>query len=252
MNKDGPAPREMLARVAFTGVICLPHMASLPEPEQTKVPRGTGRILIASFILAVLALVLLAWLADEVFEGHTQHLDLYIRLWIHQFAFRDMTVAMTVLSRLGSALFLAVATVLLFIRFLVMCWRRAAVWLVLAMAGAAVLDQTLKLAFHRMRPLPFFGTAPHSYSFPSGHALASFCFYGVLAGLLTARIRNRAAQVLLWVFAAVLIAAIGFSRIYLGVHYPTDVIAGYLAAAVWVSALIFADRMRERRRQNGR
>ncbi|MFB3918234.1 MAG: phosphatase PAP2 family protein [Terriglobales bacterium] len=89
---------------------------------------------------------------------------------------------------------------------------------------------------------------PHSYSFPSGHSLFSFCIYGVLAGLLTARIRSGALRAVIWLLAAGLITAIGTSRIYLGVHYPSDVIAGYLAAAMLVSTLIAADRMRKRKR----
>src|SRR5512146_346392 len=220
------------------------HRSPLPEAEQKPLPRRLGRVLLSSFGLAVLAIVLLAWLADEVFEGDTRHFDLYVRLWVHQWASGAITLAMAMLSQIGSALFLAIATVLLALRFLMMRWRRAAVWLALAMAGAAALDLTLKLAFHRARPQPFFGVAPHSYSFPSGHALASFCFYGVLAGLLTVRIQNRALRVVLWVVAGFMVAAIGYSRIYLGVHYPTDVVAGYLAATVWVGALLFADRMR--------
>ncbi len=223
--------------------------AYLPEAEQKPLqPRRVGRVLLLSFLLAVFALVLLAWLADEVFEGGLRHFDLYVRLWIHQWASPRMTLTMAMLSQIGSALFLAIATFLLALRFLVMRWYRAAIWLSLAMAGAAALDVTLKLAFHRARPQPFFGLAPHSYSFPSGHALASFCFYGVLAALLTRRNDNRVVRALLWTVAALLVAAIGFSRIYLGVHYPTDVLAGYLAAAVWVSALVTVDRLRTRLR----
>ena len=76
----------------------------------------------------------------------------------------------------------------------------------------------------------------------------SFCFYGVLAGLLTRRIRSRMLRVLIWTLAAVLLAAIGLSRIYLGVHYPSDVMAGYLAASLWVSTLVALDRVRVQRK----
>jgi undecaprenyl-diphosphatase len=223
--------------------------SKLPEPEQQPIPRRTGRLLLISFLLSVLALVLLAWLADEVLDGQTRHFDLYVRLWAHQWTSHGLTVGMTILSQIGSALFLGIATVLLALRFEMMRWRRAAKWLVLAMVGAAALDLTLKLVFHRTRPQPFFGGAPHSYSFPSGHALASFCFYGVLAGLISGRVRNRTVRAALWMVAAALIVGIGFSRIYLGVHYPTDVVAGYLAATVWVGALVSADHWRARRRE---
>jgi undecaprenyl-diphosphatase len=90
---------------------------------------------------------------------------------------------------------------------------------------------------------------PRTPSFPSGHSLFSFCFYGVLAGLLADRIDSRRWQVLIWTVAAVLVAAIGLSRIYLGVHYPSDVVAGYLTGTLWVSTMVAVDRMRKRRRE---
>ncbi len=222
---------------------------TLPAPEQqAPITPAAGWIVAASLAAAMLALILFSWLADQVLEGDTRHFDLYVRLWIHGYASPGLTTAMAVITRFGSALFLFVATALLITRFLLVRWRRAALWLAITMGGAVVLDTTLKLVFHRPRPVPFFGPEPHSYSFPSGHALASLCFYGVLAGLLTARLRQPVLRVLLWLAAALVVAVIGLSRIYLGVHYPTDVVAGYMAASVWVAALIFADRMRARRR----
>jgi undecaprenyl-diphosphatase len=100
----------------------------------------------------------------------------------------------------------------------------------------------LKLAFHRPRPVAFFGSTPSSYSFPSGHALGSFCFYGILAAILATRVRGRGAKFCVWMAAVLLVAMIGVSRIYLGVHYPSDVIAGYCAGAVWVGAIGILDR----------
>jgi len=87
----------------------------------------------------------------------------------------------------------------------------------------------LKALVHRPRPQPFFGyPQPNTYSFPSGHALISLCFYLALAEI---EGRKRA-----WRLAAVLFAvAIGLTRIYLGVHYPTDVAAGFATAIAWLS-----------------
>lgn len=107
-----------------------------------------------------------------------------------------------------------------------------------------------KLSFQRPRPVPFFDTPlPSSYSFPSGHALFSFCFYGMLAAIITARLHSRSARTVIWLLAGVLVALIGLSRIYLGVHYPSDVLAGYAAALVWVVAVAFGDHMLSRRRR---
>src|SRR5262249_18612156 len=108
-------------------------------------------------------------------------------------------------------------------------------------------DLALKYAFHRPRPPVFFGAQPHSYSFPSGHALCSFCFYAVLAGLIAARTRSLALRIAVAALAAVLVIAIGLSRVYLGMHYPSDGLGGYLAASVWVSAMLVLDRWRQRR-----
>jgi undecaprenyl-diphosphatase len=226
--------------------------SELPEIERAATPVPSMRaVILGSLVAAMLALLLFSWLADEVFEGDARRLDDFVRAWVHQFASPTLTSVMTVISHLGSGA-LALVFVIAFIVFLRVHWRRAAMWLLLSMAGGLVLELTLKHAYHRARPSPFFGAVPHTYSFPSGHSLLSFCIYGVLAGLLSARIRSAAWRALVWIVAAVLVLAIGLSRIYLGVHYPSDVIAGYLAGAVWISGLIAADRVHKRHRLRAR
>jgi undecaprenyl-diphosphatase len=119
------------------------------------------------------------------------------------------------------------------------------------MLGAAILNTTLKLTFHRARPQPFFDLlAPKSYSFPSGHSLASFCFFGALATVLTARIENKKINPVIWVTCGLMILLIGLSRIYLGVHYTTDVLAGYAAALIWIAVIRFLEMELLRRRKN--
>jgi undecaprenyl-diphosphatase len=93
---------------------------------------------------------------------------------------------------------------------------------------------TLKQQFRRNRPLPCGFPKPEGYSFPSGHALVSFCFFMVLAAMITAEQKAPLGRVAVWVIAAVMVFGIGLSRIYLCAHYPSDVVAGYLAALVWV------------------
>jgi undecaprenyl-diphosphatase len=101
----------------------------------------------------------------------------------------------------------------------------------------------------RDRPSPFFDTPlPSSYSFPSGHALCSLCFYGSLAWIYAAHVRSKLAQASMWLLSALLIFLIGLSRVYLGVHYPSDVLAGYAAAFVWFSAVIWADTLFNKRK----
>jgi undecaprenyl-diphosphatase len=219
------------------------HQVSGPEEAPKPTPLFEAAIL-ASLAVAVLALFLFAKLGSEVLEGDTQNLDLAIRAWVHSYASPGMTSAMKAISLLGYDILIA-ELLIAFAFFAWLRWRRAAVWLAVAMAGSLALDMTLKYAYHRTRPTAYFGVAPHSYSFPSGHALCSFCFYGVLAGLLSARTKSLAWRLFIWIAAAILVIAIGLSRIYLGVHYPSDVIAGYLAAAVWVGTVIVLDHVRK-------
>ncbi len=219
-------------------------------PEETPKPAPLlGTAILVSLGAAVLALLLFAWLGNEMLEGDTQHFDQVVREWVHRYASPGMTRAMTAISLLGYNV-LIVELVIALAVFAKLKWRRAALWLTIAMAGSLVLDLTLKYVYHRTRPTAYFGMAPHSYSFPSGHAMCSFCFYGVLAGLLSARTKPLVWRLLIWSAAAALVIAIGLSRIYLGVHYPSDVVAGYLAATVWVGMIIVLDHLRKVRKNS--
>lgn len=214
-------------------------------PEQPPKPTPFFETaIVVSLAVSVLSLFLFAWLGREILQGDTFRFDAGIRSWIHQFASPGMTRLMTAVSLMGYNI-LIVELVVAFVVFAWLRWRRAAVWLAVAMTGSLMLDLTLKYAYHRQRPSAFYGISPHTYSFPSGHALVSLCFYGVMAGLLSARIKSTPWRILLWTAAVLLILTIGLSRIYLGVHYPSDVLAGYLAATVWVGAVIVLDHARK-------
>jgi undecaprenyl-diphosphatase len=181
---------------------------------------------------------LFVWLAMTISSGAVGSFDEAVRSGIHRFSSADLTRLARGVSLLGSGAVIASLSVIAFIGFYATGRRRAAIALAVVMAGAVVLENALKFALHRARPEPFFGTAPETYSFPSGHALFSACFYAALAWLLSAAFRNLGARAVIWVISLALIAAIGLSRLYLGVHYPTDVIAGYLVAAFWITGLL--------------
>jgi undecaprenyl-diphosphatase len=201
-----------------------------------------GSILFLGLATAAGALFLFSWLAEEVLDGDAQAFDETIRAFVHGFAGVWLTAFMKFVTMLGSTLFLSVTLICILIIFIRINWKHAAVLLTVNMVGAVILNFVLKVSFARARPIPFFDTPlPDSYSFPSGHALYAACFYGVLAWLIAARIRDRPLKILIWVFAVMSALLIGLSRIYLGVHYPSDVIAGYSAAIVWVLTVIWAD-----------
>ena len=211
---------------------------------------NSGLLLLGALLAAVVSLFLFGWLAEEMLEGDTQKFDMAVRNAIHQHAAPALTRLMQAFSFLGSVGTVSVLCVVILGAFLYFHRSRLAALLGITMVGMGALDEALKLAFRRPRPVAFFGPTPNSYSFPSGHAFGSVCFYGVLAAILAARVRGTAAKWSVWTIAILLMAMIGFSRIYLGVHYPSDVIAGYCAGAVWVAAVGLLDRILLARSEN--
>lgn len=207
-------------------------------------PNGvkSGVLLLGALLFAAAALFVFGWLAEEMLEGDTRQFDAFVRTAVHQFSTPGFTRVMQVFSFLGSVAAVTAMSLVVVCASLYFRHTRTAALLVLTMLGVAVLDVALKHAFHRPRPAPFFGATPNSYSFPSGHALGSLCFYGMLAAILAPLARGRVAKFGIWMAAVVLIGMIGISRIYLGVHYPSDVFAGYCAAIVWVGAVGSLDR----------
>lgn len=223
-------------------------MSIVNNPEETPKPVGfITAVVLLSFAAALLSLVLFGWIAEKMLEGATIRFDNSIRLWVHGFASPQLTAFMSSVTMLG-AQGLFIGFLIAAVVFWKLQWKRAIGWLAISLSGSELLTAVLKHEFRRPRPLPFFGPILDSYSFPSGHSLSSFCFYGVLAGLITARVRPLRIRVIVWTVSALLVMLIGVSRIYLGVHYPSDVIAGYLAALVWVSSLVLADRIRKTRK----
>jgi undecaprenyl-diphosphatase len=207
-----------------------------------------GLLLSLGLVAAAGALYLFAELAEEVYEGDTRRFDESALRFINRLASPPLTSLMRGVTYLGSNEVLAGVGVCAVAAFLLARWRRAAVALVVTMAGAALLNFLLKLAFRRERPSPFFDTPlPESYSFPSGHALLSLCLYGVLAAVVATRLKGRGPRAFVWASSSLLVALVGFSRLYLGVHYPSDVLAGYAAAFVWVVAVASADRLMQAR-----
>jgi undecaprenyl-diphosphatase len=186
--------------------------------------------------LATSAFVIWAFaeLADGVVEGESRRFDRAALLWIHAHSPEWLEGPMRLITALGYYQvvlpLLAVAVFTLYLK----GWRLSANLLLVSAIGGTLLTTVLKAVFGRARPELFDSgyTAPF-YSFPSGHATVAVGFYGMLTLILAYRLRGFAR----WAVAAcgvLLVLLIGFSRLYLGVHYPTDVLAGFLAAPLWV------------------
>ncbi|MEP7036837.1 MAG: phosphatase PAP2 family protein, partial [Acidobacteriota bacterium] len=163
---------------------------------------------------------------------------------VHSFAVPFLTSIMQAASFVGSTLFLILLGIILVALLYVKKHRHGAILFAITTVGAGVLNFLLKLAFHRARPEPFFNTIlPSSYSFPSGHSLGSFCFYLALAAILTNRVEKFWLKITIWTLAVSLVLLIGMSRIYLGVHYPSDVLAGFVVGFIWVMTVAVGDKL---------
>jgi undecaprenyl-diphosphatase len=126
----------------------------------------------------------------------------------------------------------------------VLLWRRTRTWrapglLLIAMTGSAALTYGLKLIVERHRPgiLYVLGPVDTSYAFPSGHTLNSAVFFGVLAMLVCAGLRSRRTRIGVVALAVLFSLGIGASRWYLGYHWATDVLAGWLIAISWLAVV---------------
>jgi undecaprenyl-diphosphatase len=224
-----------------------------PEPPAVEPESGPliGAALGIGLLAAAVALLLFVWLGYQVRSGQPTAFDLTVRAAVRSRETAELTRVMWGASVHGEPVRLLPLGLAAAAAFLLRGWRRGAWLVVVTLAGAALLDLGLKELFARARPQAFFDyyPAPRSFSFPSGHALFATCFFGGIAVLLTHRLRGWLSRILVWVTALVLIALIGGSRVYLGVHYPTDVIGGLAVGIVWVASVALGDRLAERRRR---
>ena len=198
--------------------------------------------LAASFGALWWALLAFGDVSGDVAEGETKALDEGVLALLRRYESPALDSAAQALSLMGSE----VVAVLLVALLAAYAWRRRwglAVALLTVTGGAQLLNNVLKDHFQRPRPAPVMGLIPaQHWGFPSGHAMVSAAFYLFLACVVWGRLRGR------WRLVGtaglvVLVALIGWSRMYLGVHYLTDVLAGYCAGAAWAAAVYVAQRV---------
>lgn len=198
--------------------------------------------LVISLGVTIGGLALFALLADAVTDqAAITRLDLSVDNSLHAHASQlGVTIAKGVSSIGGptamAALMVVGAVYLLVRREKLLLYG----WLV-AFIGGGALDWALKTIFRRDRPSfpnPFVHVL--GYSFPSGHSMGSLIGYGMLAYVVAHSVRRRGIDLLVAACAGVLVLTIGFSRLYLGAHYLSDVLAGFAAGIVWLAANIIA------------
>lgn len=181
--------------------------------------------------------------SDEVLEGESRRFDRAALLWVANSTPGWLTEPMRVITSLGYfrvVLPLAAALALVFYR---VGSRTSAALIFFSTTGGILLNTVLKAAFRRDRPTIIdSGYESSFFSFPSGHATVAVCFYGALT-LLAALHLDGLRRWLVLAAGTLWALLMGFSRVYLGVHFPTDVLAGYLAALTWLAFVCLALRV---------
>lgn len=161
--------------------------------------------------------------------------------WLHHHTTAVLTTMSEAITQLGSTHVIAAATFALVALLIIHGQRLQAGLLACAVLGGEVLDAILKSEFHRSRPEfsdPL--TSATGFSFPSGHAMEAMIFGGAIVFLGWPRCRTVGQQILLATITGAAVLLVGLSRVYLGVHYPSDVAAGYAAGAAWLLACVLA------------
>ena len=214
-----------------------------------------GLELVAGLAILTGSAWIFGWMVEDLAEGDTK-IDTRLADWLHEHASPDLTTFFEAVTRLGNVSTLLVVVLLTS----AVLWRKG--WiaelqlLVLAGVGAEIITVGLKHGFQRDRP--FFSdplATESSYSFPSGHASVSLAVYGTLGFIAARHLGSRRAQFAVLAGTTVLVLLIGFSRLYLGVHFLSDVIAGYSLGIAWVALCVVLLQLRLRlkeRRQTSR
>ena len=214
---------------------------SAPEEQidhkQRAAKRNTFRLILGVF-LSFAAAAVFAWVYDHVKDKNrlTTGFDDALLFWMHRHQAPWLTALAKGLAFMGSPpVIVSIAVVGALIG---VFWRkvRGAAWtLPIAVIGAGLIIQGVKMEFRRPRPTLFHPLLHETgYSFPSGHSLISIVVYGLLGYFVMHLFKAHAARIAVGVLTVLLILLVGLSRIYVGVHFPTDVLAGWTAGFPWL------------------
>src|SRR5437763_3481870 len=177
----------------------------------------------------------MAWVVINPLSG-TDH---GIATWFHAHLTRTFAAVLRVFAEFGSGEWIALVLACLVLFFIWKRWWPSLVTLVVAVPGGMLLNEWLKLAVHRQRPFvdgPFVDWS--GYSFASGHTIAATLLYGQLALFILPAMKARHWRWLTVSSAALLVGLVGFSRIALGAHFLTDVLAAILFGIIWLALCV--------------
>lgn len=198
-------------------------------------------LLLGGLGIAALFIVLFTELAEEVMEKEFGLFDSFIITLMEAGAGRTMDNVMFIFTEMGSVWFLTIlSVVILAVLGFKMKDKWGMLFFVIAVGGGALLTLLLKHLYVRERPSINAEIDAIGYSFPSGHSMGSLIFYGFVIYLVIRTQQRAWIQGLTFVVLSILIFLIGSSRIYLGAHFPSDVLAGYIAGLIWLILSLIA------------
>ena len=211
-------------------------------------PGRFGRLRVQIFLtwIAVLGpLLVFGLLAEDVASRESFRFDAPLLLWLHAHSSPLFDSLMLALTWLGGVRLLAFSVLVMG----VLAWRKprvGALFLLVSMVGTSLLNISMKVAFQRVRPNLWLSLTPeHDYGFPSGHSMLSCTFMLAMLVLVWQSDASSTLKRNVTFLGLVFVAGVGLSRLYLGVHYPSDVLAGWSLSFAWVALLqgIFARRL---------
>ena len=190
----------------------------------------------SKWVVMVIFLILFSVFAYKIVMNKSIYIDNIVYDFIcDNFMSERMTNIVKILTSLGSALVIIILTIVLFIA---IKNKKIAISVVINLIVITILNNLLKIIFLRPRPDVNNLILESGYSFPSGHSATGMAFYGYLIYLIYKYVNNKKIKIPLIIFLSLIIVAIGLSRIYLGVHYASDVLGGFLLAIVYLIIFI--------------
>jgi undecaprenyl-diphosphatase len=195
--------------------------------------------------IGIISLGCFLWMSFNYDSVFVSRIDSWLIRHIQQLESDYWTGVMKVITYIGSKPIVIFIVMVIAICFLLFKHYREMAMLIVAVAGSAVLNHYLKQLFTRARPDIHPLITETGYSFPSGHSMNAFTLFGIMTVLLWTFLPSRVGRSVLVGFSLFMIIVIGLSRIYLGVHYPSDVIAAYLASCTWICLVIFVASLKQ-------
>jgi len=180
------------------------------------------------WIALFICLVLVIGIVEDVLDKEILKLDIAGYNFVAQYLISDnITPIAKIITQFGGVIFLIVISSILLI---IIKNKKTGLLIWINLTISTLLNQILKFIVQRPRPTEYRIIDETGYSFPSGHSMVSAAFYGFLIYLIYKNIKNKYFKIGLITLLSILIVLIGISRVYLGVHYATDVLAGFLIA----------------------